>query len=140
MDWTKFERGVFLVNVLGIVYNPKTRKILIARVQNDPYVKGLIWRFPGGRPIYEKGLESSLEYHIKIKTGLDVEILKLVFAKTYPEKQEFLSIYYLCEPVGGKEKSGEGFLEMRWVNPSEVARYFTTSLHPKLLEYLKTLE
>ncbi|MCX6774860.1 MAG: hypothetical protein NTY99_02090 [DPANN group archaeon] len=39
LNWADFKRGAFLVNVLGIVYNPKTKKILIGRRENDPYVK-----------------------------------------------------------------------------------------------------
>lgn len=140
MDWKQLERGIFLVNILGIVYNPKTKKILIGRRENDPYIKKLSWSFPGGMPAYKEELEHYLKHEIKIKTGVDVEIKKIVFAKTYPEKREFLSIYYHCEAVGGKEAAGEKFVEVKWVKPTEVKKYFTTSLHPKLLEYLKSLE
>lgn len=140
MDWSQFDRGVFLLNVLGIVYNPKTHKILIGKRENDPYLKELSWAFPGGRPAYEKDLEFYLRHEIKIKTGLDVKVEKVVFAKTYPEKREFLSVYYLCKVESGKEKAGEKFVETKWVKPTEVQKYFTTSLHPDLLGYLRTLE
>jgi len=140
MDWTQFDRGVFLLNVLGVVYNPKTRKILIGKREKDPYIKKLSWTFPGGRPAYKKDLDFYLKREIKIKTGLDVNVKKIVFAKTYPEKREFLSIYYLCEVVGGKEKAGQKFVEIKWIKPTDVQKYFTTSLHPNLLKYLKTLE
>lgn len=103
-------------------------------------IKELSWCFPGGRPAYKEDLEFYLKHEIKIKTGLDVNIKKVIFAKTYPEKREFISIYYYCEVSGGKEKAGEQFVEIKWVKPTEVQKYFTTSLHPKLLEYLKTLE
>ena len=140
MEWTKFDRGVYLVNVLGIVYNPKTRQILIGKRENDPYIKELSWCFPGGRPAYEKDLEFYLKSEIKVKTGLDVSVKGTVFAKTYPEKREFLSIYYHCEIEGGKEKAGGDLVEIRWVKPTDVQKYFTTSLHPKLLDYLRTLD
>lgn len=136
------DKGLFLVNVLGIVYNPKTRKILIGLRKNDPYIKELSWCFPGGRQAYQKNkeLEDYLKYEIKIKTGLDVDVKNVVFAKTYPEKREFLSIYYYCEMGGGKENAGQKFSEIKWIKPSEVKKYFTTSLHPELFKYLKTLE
>ena len=139
MNWVKFDRGVFLVNVLGIIYDPKTRQILIGKRENDPYIKELSWTFPGGRPNYKKDLEIYLKHEIKIKTGLNVDVKKIVFAKTYPEKREFLSIYYLCGVIGGKEKAGDNFVEIKWVKPTDVKKYFTTSLHPRLLEYHKTL-
>lgn len=136
-----FDKGIFLVNLLGIVYDPKTRKILIGRRENDPHIKELSWVFPGGRPGYGKNLEHHLVEEIKENTGLDVEIKNVVFAKTYPEKREFLSVYYYCEceVVGGEEKPGGNLVELKWIKPSEAANYFTTSFHSKLLEYLKTL-
>ncbi len=139
MDWTKFNRGVFLVNVLGIVYNQKTGKILIGRRQNDKYLKKLSWCFPGGRPAYKKDLEFYLEKEIKKKTGLSVKIEKVIFAKTYPEKREFLSIYYVCKKIGGREKAGEKFTELKWIRSTDVKKYFTTSLHPDLFKILKAL-
>jgi len=142
MDLSKFDKGVFLVNLLGIVYDEKTRKILIGRRENDPNIKELSWVFPGGRPGYSKDLEYHLVERIKEKTGLDVGVKNVVFAKTYPERREFLSVYYdcECEIVDGEEKLGGGLVELKWVKPSEVEKYFTTSLHAKILKYLKTLE
>lgn len=139
MDWKKFDKGVFLVNVLGVIYNPKEKKILIGRREKDPYLKELTWCFPGGRPSYKEDLEFYLKKEVKIKTNLNINIKKIIFAKTYPEKREFLSLYYLCEVKNGKEKAGEKFKEIKWIKPLAVEKYFTTSIHPKLLEYFKTL-
>ena len=139
MDWKNFDRGVFLVNVLGIIYNPETKKILIGKRNDDPFLKELSWGFPGGRPAYLEDLEYYLKFEIKKKTNLDAEIKELIFAKTYPENREFLSIYYRCDIVGGEEKAGEFFVEIKWVAVDELQNYFTTSLHPTLLKYLKNL-
>ena len=140
MEWQEFEKGVFLVSLLGILYNPKTRKILIGKRENDPYIKERSWVFPGTKPSYEHDLEVYLKEGIKSKTGLDIEIKKTVFAKTYPEKREFLSVYYYCEVTGGKEKAGDTLVDVKWVKPTEVKKFFTTSLHPKVFDFLKTLD
>jgi ADP-ribose pyrophosphatase YjhB (NUDIX family) len=140
MDWKSFDRGIFLVNVLGIVYDPGTRKILIGRREGDPHIKELSWCFPGGRPSYEDDLESYLKGEIRKKTGLDVKVKDVVFARTYPEKREFLSVFYYCEASGGSERAGEKFVEVKWVKPGDVQKYFTTSVHPRLLEYLRRLD
>lgn len=140
LNWAQFDRGVFLVNVLGIIYNPETKMILIGRRENDPYLKELTWVFPGGRPDYGNELEDSLKSIIKAQTSLEAKIEKIVFAKIYPEKQEFLSVYYLSAPVGGVEQAGGKLVELKWVKPTEVKNYFTTSVHPTLFEYLKSLE
>lgn len=135
MDWSEFDRGVFLVNVLGIVR--RDGKVLIGRREKDEFLPELSWCFPGGRPGYKEDLEHYLKDEIRKKTGLDVKVGRVVFAKTYPEKREFLSIYYLCEPVGGKEHAGEKFAELKWVAPGELENHFTTSLHPELVELIE---
>lgn len=138
-NWFQFNRGVFLVNVLGIVYNPKTKKILIGRRENDPYVPKLSWQFPGGRPAHNKSLEHYLKLKIKRKTNLSVEVKRIVWARTLLEKREFLLIYFYCETAETKAKAGDKFVEVKWVKPTEVINYFTTSIDPKVMEFLKSL-
>jgi len=130
----------FKVIVLGIIFNPKTRKILIGRRENDPHIKELSWCFPGGDIRVGDEPEEALKNEIKAKTGLEVENLGAIFSKVYPEKKDLLAIYYLCEAVGGKNEVGEKIKEIKWVNPEEVEGYFTTSFHPKLKEYILNLK
>ncbi|MCX6814084.1 MAG: NUDIX hydrolase [Candidatus Aenigmarchaeota archaeon] len=139
MDWNKFDRGVFLVNCLAVIYNPKTKKILIGKRENDPNIRKLGWCFPGGRPGYEKDIEYYLQKEVEKKTGLRIGRGKVVFAKTYPEKREILSIYYYVTMDSGEAKPGEKFTEVKWIKPTEVKKYFTTSLHPEVFKFLKTL-
>ncbi len=141
MDWTIFKKGVFLVNLLGVIYDPNANRILIGKRVDDPHLKDLSWVFPGGRPDYKSDMDVNLKFEIKENTGLDVDVKKVVFAKTYPEKREFLSIYFHCEltSTGQKELTQGNLKELKWVEPIEVGNYFTTSIHPKVLEYLKTL-
>jgi len=134
------EPDKFMVVLLGIIFDPKQKKILIGRRENDPYISKLSWVFPGGRAIPEEELEDSLKRKIKEETGLDVENLGAVFAKTYPEKREFLSIYYLCEAKNGEEKPGGDIKELKWVVPEELEKHFTTSFHPHVKEYILNLK
>jgi ADP-ribose pyrophosphatase YjhB (NUDIX family) len=139
MDFNQFKRGVFIVNVLGIVYDPKTKKILIGKRENDPFIKNLSWGFPGGRPAYDQDLEYYLKLEIKKKTNLEVDVKEVIFAKTYPEDRNFLSIYYLCHTSSEEERAGEKFVEIKWIESTEAGKYFTTSLHSELLQYLRKL-
>ncbi|MGA2666492.1 MAG: NUDIX domain-containing protein [Patescibacteria group bacterium] len=138
INWQEFDRGVFLINLLAVI--KKDGKILIGRRENDPYLKNLTWSFPGGRPKYGDDLEKYLSAEVKKKTNLDVKIKDVIFAKTYPENRQFLSIYYTAEIVGGKVKAGEKFKELKWVKPEELKTYFTTSLHPKLYRLIQDLK
>ncbi|MBA7594209.1 hypothetical protein ES703_01148 [subsurface metagenome] len=134
------EMDKFNTILLGVIFDPAKRKILIGRRENDPYIKELTWVFPGGSLNYEEDLDAALKKKIKVKTGLDVKNLGAIFAKTYPEKKEFLSIYFLCEAVGGEEKAADDLVELKWVKPEEVENYFTTSFHPHMKEYILNLK
>ena len=138
MKWEKFTKGVFLVNALGIVYNKKTGKILIGKREKDPYVPELTWGFPGGRPKYGEGLELGLKREIKIKTNIDVEVKDIILLRIPEENKEFLLVYYYCEG-GGKEKPGEKFIEVKWIYPKEIKKYFATSVDKQVLDFLNKI-
>lgn len=140
VDWNKFDRGVFLVNVLGIIF--KDGKILIGKRSPNSYIEKLTWGFPGGRLHYGKTVEQSLQEEVKVKTNLKINIKKLIFARIAPEKEEFLNMYYFCSPIGSIEKSkaGEKFTELKWIKPTEIEKYFTTSIDPFILKFLSKLE
>jgi len=130
----------FNVILLGIIYNPSTKKILIGRRENDPYVSGLAWTPPGGRIIPGKDLENSLKIKIKEQTGFDIENLGNIFAMIPKEKKNFILLLYLCEVVSGEEKVGGNLKEIKWVKPEELDNYFTIAYHPHLREYILNLK
>ncbi len=130
----------FTVILLGVVFDPKNKKILIGKRENNPHIAKLSWCFPGGRLNYSEEMDSTLKQKIKEKTGLDVKNLGSIFSKTYPEKKEFLAIYFLCEAVSEGEKVGGDFVELKWVKPEELENHFTTSFHPHLKEYILNLK
>jgi len=140
LSWDEFDNGVFLVNTLGIVFDTQTRKILIGRRENDGYVPKLTWSFPGGKPEVGEDFEKALERSIKAKTGLKVKSLGAIFARSPPEEERILLIYYLCEAVGGREKAGGKLIDLHWVSPEELEDYFTTSLDPRLKEHIMHLK
>lgn len=139
-DWAAFEKGVFLVNTLGVIFDPAKRKILIGRRENDPHIKELTWSFPGGVPKYGEDLERSFEKVVEEKTGLKVKSLGPVFSRLFKENDKFLLIYYLCEVVGGEEKLEDNFVELKWVDPEDLESHFTTSFDERLKEYIMNLK
>jgi ADP-ribose pyrophosphatase YjhB (NUDIX family) len=142
MNWNDFDRGVFLVNVLGIVYNPETKKILIGKRKKDEFLPELTWSFPGGRPTYKNSLSMCVRMNVKRETNLDVNVIDFIFARTMPEKPEFLMVYYFCEIIeeSGKPKAMDNFTEIKWIKPTEVEKHFTTSVDPVVLSFLDALE
>jgi len=139
MKGKTLQKGVYYPIVFGIIFDAKRKKILIGKRKDQKDIKGLTWAFPGGRPEYGEELEDAIKREIKEETNLDIESIGVVFAKTYAEKRDLLAIYFLCGVVGGNEKANEDFSETKWVKPKELKKYFTTSFHPKLQEYLEGL-
>ena len=131
----------FMVVLLGIVFDPKKRQILIIKRKKDETIKKLAWSFPGGRAVYGEVLEETLKKEIREKTGYDTESLGSVFSRiAIPEKEDLLLIYYLCEVAGGKGKPGKNILDMKWVSPDNLRKNFTTSFDPALEEYIMNLK
>ena len=129
----------FKVIVLGIIYDPKRKKILIGRRENDPFVPKLKWTPPGGRVSHGEDLEISLKTKVKEQTGLEVENLGHIFSMIPKEKKDFMLVIHLCEIVKGKEKVGGNLKELKWVSPSELDTYFNIAYHPHLREYMLNL-
>ena len=139
MENGALQKGVYYPVVLGIIFDTKTKKILIGKRKDSKDTHGLTWAFPGGRPEHGEELEEAIKREIKEETGLEIESIGVIFAKTYLEKRDLLAVYFLCGIVGGKERANEDFSETKWVSPKELKKYFTTSFHPKLQEYLEGL-
>lgn len=133
------EENRFEVIVLGIIFNPKEKKILIGRRENDSEIKELTWCFPGGKLQKGEDIDKALKRNIKEKTGYDIKNLGAFFSKTYPEKEDLLAVYFLTRVFEGKEKPGDDLVELKWINPKELDKYFTTSYHKKLKEFIEEL-
>ena len=130
----------FNVIVLGIVFDPLNKKILIGKRNDSPYFSELGWTFPGGKLKNGNDPDKTLKERIKNQTGHKVKNLGAIFAKTYPEQEDLIAVYFLCESVGGNEKTGKKLIEMKWISPEEVENHFTTSFHPRLKEYILSLK
>ncbi len=138
-DLTPDGENSFMVVLLGIVFDPEKRQILIIQRGEDEYISRLKWAFPGGRANSEDKLEDTLTQKVKEETGYNVEILGSVFARIPPEKKDMVLVYYLCEVIGGEEQAGSDAEELKWVKPEELRKYFTTSFEPILEEYITNL-
>lgn len=132
--------SLFRVEVMGLILDPKKRKILIAKEEGNPYLNRTIWRFPGGRVKIGERVESSLKKSIKEKTGYTTAVLGSVFARIPAEKKDLLLIYYLCEILKGKGKPEGSFKELKWVSPAELKKHFTTKLDPALEECINHIK
>lgn len=129
-----------MINLVAIVYNKKLNKILIGRRTKDQFIKQLSWSFPGGRPEYSQDLEMSLKQEIRKKTGINsIEIENIIFARITPEIENQAIIYYYCETEQKEIKAGEKFIEVKWIDAKDYKKYFKTSIHKKIISFLREL-
>ena len=130
----------FKIALLGIIFDPKKKMILIGRREKDPYIPKLTWSFPGGKMQSGEDVEETLKRKIKEKTGLNVANLGSIYSRVPEEKRDLLLTYFLCQKISGKEKPSDDLVELKWVKPEELEKYFTTSFHPHVKEYILNLK
>ncbi|MEK6824007.1 MAG: NUDIX domain-containing protein [Nanoarchaeota archaeon] len=119
----------FYVRIIGIVFDPNKKKILIGKNKKDKN-----YSFVDGKLNYGKDLNESLKKIIKEKTGYYISNLGSIFAGV--KKKEELAIYFLCEIKEGREELGKGVKEIRWVKSDEIENLINEKLPKKLKEYI----
>ena len=122
----------FYVKIIGIVFDPNQRKILIGKNKGDKN-----YSFVDGKLSYNQELNESLKKIIKDKTGYYTLNLGSIFAGV--KKKEELDIYFLCEIKEGKEDLGRGVKEIKWVKANEIENLINEKLPGKLMEYIKSI-
>ncbi len=126
------DSGKFYVKIIGIVFDPNQRKILIGKNKGDKN-----YSFVDGKLSYNQELNESLKKIIKDKTGYYTSNLGSIFAGV--KKKEELAIYFLCEIKEGKEDLGKGVKEIKWVKADEIENLINEKFPGKLMEYIKNI-
>ncbi|MFH1546933.1 MAG: NUDIX domain-containing protein, partial [bacterium] len=122
---------------MGIV--EKDGKILIEkRLKRDKLVKNLLWAFPGGK-IGSLDFEKEIKREIKEETNLDVDVKDIIHARLIPDspekKTKILALYFHCITDSNDNKPGKEVSELKWVKPTEVSKYFTTSVCKEVMRF-----
>lgn len=133
---TQGELTSFDVVVLGIVFDPVEKKILIGRRTPEKRIKNLTWAFPGGRVKRGEDADKALKRNMEEKTGLSIENIGAFFTRVPQERDDLMLIFFLTRAFGGDLKAGKDIEELKWISPKEIEDHFTTSIHPKLKEFL----
>jgi len=121
----------FNVKIIGILFSPKVRKILIGKNHGDRDLS-----FVEGDLRYEEELDVGLKRVTKEKTGYIIHNLGAVYAENRLKDKQALRIYFLCEATEGKETPGKNVSELRWISPKDVEKYLKKKLPTRLREYI----
>ena len=126
------EVGMSSTIVLGVIIDRKENKVLIGRRREDKDFPELKWAFPGGRLKIGEAVVDATRRKIREETALEVVNVEVRFVRIPPEKRDLIVIYASCDFAGGKQKPRGDFSETKWVKPTDIEKYFTTSIHPDL--------
>ena len=133
------EHDDFKVVLVGMIYNPENKKILIGKGNLDPNSKSG-WCFPGARLKQNENLDKKLKEKIQAQTGYKVKNLGSIFVRTPKKEPNTFIVYFMCEIFSGNEKPEKGLTELKWINPIECQKYFTKNMNTRLKEYFKSLD
>jgi len=123
----------FNVKIIGILFDPKTRKFLIGKNKGEKY-----FSFVDGELKYDEELDVGLKRVILDKTGYRVHNLGTIFARNRINNQntDILELYFLCEIKDGNQKLGEIVEEIRWIKAHEFKELTNKKLPSKLSEHI----
>ncbi|PJE81643.1 hypothetical protein COU58_01735 [Candidatus Pacearchaeota archaeon CG10_big_fil_rev_8_21_14_0_10_32_42] len=121
----------FKVKLMGIIFDPKAKKILVGRNKDEKK-----FSFLGGYLSPEEELDKELKRLTKEKTGYIVHNLGSIYAENKLDYPEELKLYFLCEATEGKEKLGKDVEEIIWIVPSETEEKLQVKLPTRLKEFI----
>jgi ADP-ribose pyrophosphatase YjhB (NUDIX family) len=130
MESTKFK-----VKLVGVIFDPKKRKVLIGKGKGERR-----YSFLEGDLIPDEELDKELKRITKEKTGFIIHNLGTIYSENALENKEELKIYFLCEATEGEEKKGKDIEEIIWIKPSEVEKKLETKFPTRLKEFITGLE
>ena len=129
------ESQKFKVKLVGVIFDPKKRKILIGKNKGDKK-----YSFLEGNLVPEEELDKELKRITKEKTGFIIHNLGTIYSENYLDDKEELEIYFLCEATEGKEKLGKNVEEIIWIKPSEAEKKLEIRFPTRLKEFILGLE
>lgn len=121
----------FRVKIIGILFNPLARKVLIGKNKGDKN-----FSFLEGDLRYEEELDIGLKRVAKEKTGYIIHNLGAVYAENRLKDKQALRLYFLCEATEGEEIPGKNVAELKWINPKEIEKQLKKKLPTRLKGYL----
>jgi len=117
-----------------IIITNEGRVILVKRVF-DPYKDH--WAIPGGIVEYGETVENAVVREVKEETGLDIKIEKLIGVYSDPRRDprgHFVSVCFLCKPVGGSLRTSKETKEVKAFSKEEVKSLKLAFDHEKILK------
>jgi 8-oxo-dGTP pyrophosphatase MutT (NUDIX family)/predicted DNA-binding protein len=129
---------------LAIIVNKDNNVLIGARKAKDKWVDNLTWVFPGGN-LDSLDFSKDVQNEVKQETGLEVKVNSLVASRLHPDSGfkslQINALYFYCSPISDKKlRPGGDLKSLKWVKPTDVFKYFTTSTCDEVTKFLTTIQ
>ena len=131
----KWLMGILYRDAHVLIGNLRHKNMLIPRLQ---------WTFPFTKIRDDESPRKAAKRLFKEELGMDIEvgqfILKYVPSENPKVEQFFYEIKLKKAPKVANVISSKRFLKFGWIKPTQILKYFTTSISKEVMDYLRSLE
>lgn len=128
--------------VLAIIVNQNNKVLIGQRIEKDKWVDNLTWVFPGGE-IKTLDFDQEINKIVKKETNLNIEVKNLITTRIHPDSGfksvQIVALYFYCQAKYQKIKAMQGLKTLKWVQPLDIFKYFTTSTSDDVTKFLNIL-
>lgn len=115
--------------------------ILIGKLRKEnPLIPRLKWTFPIVEINEGESPRTALKNLFNNNLGLKVSIEKFLLKYVPSENTRVEQYYYELKGASGNIISSKDYSEFCWIKPTQVLKFFKTSISKELMDYLRTLE
>ena len=125
--------------IMGVAH--RDGRVLIAKLRNkEALIPRMQWTFPYIVLKEEESPRTAVKRLFGETLGLNVEAGKFLLKSTPSENPKVEQYFYEVKYKSGNVVHTKDFSEYTWILPTQVLKYFTTSLSKDLMDYLRSLE
>lgn len=125
--------------VVGVVN--RDGRVLIAKLRNkEALIPRLQWMFPYTPLKEEESPRTAIKRLFGGELGINVEVGKFLLKSVPSENPKIEQYFYEVKYKSGNVINSKEFLEFSWILPTQIIKYFTTSVSRDLMDYLNFLE
>lgn len=125
--------------IMGIAH--RDGRVLIAKLRNrELLIPRMQWTFPYIVLKEEESPRTAVKRLFGETLGLNVEAGKFLLKSIPSENPKIEQYFYEVKYKSGNVINTKDFSEFTWILPTQVLKYFTTSLSRDLMDYLRSLE
>lgn len=131
------------INIVGLaVLTHKSKVLIVKRSQQDTAVPNLYWAFPGGSLTTLRVVSEFRDILARL-IGHSPAGLRPISARIIPDVVEgnlpVLALYYQSELSTEEVALFDKYIEYKWIKPTDIYKYFTTSVSDEVDTYLRSL-